>query len=115
MMVGMLRIAWRLATSGSASVSTLADHDGGGPSLRERFDLGRDDAARAAPRSPEVDDDRDGRVAHELVEVSGRENLDRVARWGKRALALTAVRVRIDARSGDPILGRARVADDDHG
>ena len=99
--VGMDRMPKRSPRSASASVLTLTTSELPGLARRDLFELRRDHPARAAPRRPEVDDDRNRRRRDELIEVGACATsigADAAAQVGLAAAAARRVASRSYAR-----------------
>jgi len=80
----------------------------------ELRELGRERLTRSTPRGPEVDEYRDRRVLHQLVEVDTAPHRDRVVERQERTLARGALRAVSDAGRGNSIELRTRGTLDQH-
>jgi hypothetical protein len=86
----------------------LEDQRAAGEVLRRLLHLRRDHAAWSAPRRPEVDHDRDGRVGDRGIERRGVCHIDRVGIMRQRGATFPASRFAFQARESQPIHRAAR-------
>ena len=84
-----------------------------GLARRHFLQLGRDHAARPAPRRPVVDDDRQRRRRDQPIEVGRVMDLDRLSGRAERLLALAALHRVAQPLVREPVLLAARLARDD--